>query len=342
MADAPRDNNHVPALLGVSSADGTTPIAVRINPATGRVLAEGTFTSDGKLKVTSNDTTARYLGGAGGALQAGTSISLTENNDGADETLTVAVTGLVIGTDVQAFDATLTSLAALGTAADKYAYTTGVDTWAEGDITAFGRSLIDDANAAAAQATLGLGTLALQNTVDNGDWSGTDLAVENGGTGASSFTAYAVTCGGTTGTAALQSVSGVGTADQVLTSNGAGALPTWQDAGGGDLFSTDKFVYAYRFNVDVMQSAVSGTGTITNQEWGVQVSTGATASSNARLADPAYFWSTGYDEDIKVRWRVSAITATNNSDILMYGMSNADNANSASKYAGFRVSSSGS
>ena len=64
---------------------------------------------------------------------------------------------------------------------------------------------------------------------------GSDLPVEvsKGGTGVSSTTAYAVQCGGTTATAPLQSIASVGTADQVLTSNGAGALPTFQDAGGG-------------------------------------------------------------------------------------------------------------
>jgi hypothetical protein len=56
----------------------------------------------------------------------------------------------------QPLDATLTSIAALGTSADKTIYTTGVDTWAETTLTAFGRSLIDDADAAAARATLGL------------------------------------------------------------------------------------------------------------------------------------------------------------------------------------------
>jgi hypothetical protein len=56
--------------------------------------------------------------------------------------------------------------------------------------------------------------------------SGT-LAVANGGTGVTSTTAYAVLCGGTTGTGALQSIAGVGTSGQVLTSNGAGALPTF-------------------------------------------------------------------------------------------------------------------
>lgn len=55
------------------------------------------------------------------------------------------------------------------------------------------------------------------------------LPVANGGTGVATATAYAVLCGGTTGTGAFQSVSGVGTSGQVLTSNGTDALPTWQN-----------------------------------------------------------------------------------------------------------------
>jgi hypothetical protein len=64
--------------------------------------------------------------------------------------------GLVIGTNVQAFNANLQSISALGTAANKMIYTTGVATWAEADLTAFARTLLDDANATAAQTTLGL------------------------------------------------------------------------------------------------------------------------------------------------------------------------------------------
>ena len=60
---------------------------------------------------------------------------------------------------------------------------------------------------------------------------GTDVSVSDGGTGVSSTTAYAVLCGGTTSTGALQSIVSVGTSGQVLTSNGAGALPTFQSAG---------------------------------------------------------------------------------------------------------------
>jgi hypothetical protein len=61
------------------------------------------------------------------------------------------------------------------------------------------------------------------------------VSVANGGTGDTSLTAYAVMCGGTTSTNPVQSIASVGTSGQVLTSNGAGALPTMQTpaAGGG-------------------------------------------------------------------------------------------------------------
>jgi hypothetical protein len=54
--------------------------------------------------------------------------------------------------------------------------------------------------------------------------------VANGGTGAATATAYAVQCGGTTSTGAHQSIASVGTTGQILTSNGAGALPSFQTA----------------------------------------------------------------------------------------------------------------
>jgi len=77
-------------------------------------------------------------------------------------------------------------------------------------------------------------SLTSVGTIATGVWNGTDIAVADGGTGRSTATAYAVLCGGTTTTAAHQSVADLGTLGQVLTSNGAGALPTFQDAGAAD------------------------------------------------------------------------------------------------------------
>jgi hypothetical protein len=60
------------------------------------------------------------------------------------------------------------------------------------------------------------------------------LDVPYGGTGDTSFTAYAPVCGGTTSTGALQSAdTGIATAGFVLTSNGSSALPSFQAPSGG-------------------------------------------------------------------------------------------------------------
>jgi len=56
----------------------------------------------------------------------------------------------------------------------------------------------------------------------------TPLPVTSGGIGIATTTAYSVVFSGTTATGAFQATAGPGTATHVLTSNGAGALPTFQ------------------------------------------------------------------------------------------------------------------
>jgi hypothetical protein len=87
----------------------------------------------------------------------------------------------------------------------------------------------DSGSATGSTVTISGGTTGLTTSASGStmDLTGT-LNVAHGGTGDTSFTAYSVLCGGTTSTGALQNVSGLGSSGNVLTSNGAGALPTWQ------------------------------------------------------------------------------------------------------------------
>ena len=127
-----------------------------------------------------------------------------------------------LGSITQAYDATLASIAALGTAADKIAYTTGIDTWAETALTAFGRSIIDDADEATFKATV---NLEIGTDVQAYD---AELAALAGLTSAADALPY-FTGSGTASTTTLTSA-----ARSILDDTTVGAIATTLGLGTGD------------------------------------------------------------------------------------------------------------
>lgn len=114
--------------------------------------AQAAITGGASTIVTSNLTINRaLLSDASGKVAVST---VTSTELGYLSGVTSAIQTQLSGK--QAADATLTALAGLTTAADQMIYSTGVDTFAMTALSAFGRTLIDDADAATARTTLGL------------------------------------------------------------------------------------------------------------------------------------------------------------------------------------------
>jgi hypothetical protein len=116
----------------------------------------------------------------GGVISGITDLAVADGGTGAS-TASGARTnlGLAIGADVQAYDAALASIAGLTTASGQIIYTTASDTYATSTITAAGRAILDDADASAQRTTLGLGSLAVKNTVGSGDYDSSSIVTAN-------------------------------------------------------------------------------------------------------------------------------------------------------------------
>ena len=75
---------------------------------------------------------------------------------------------LNVGVSYQPLDATLTALAGVTVAADKLVYATGADAFSTTDLSAFARTILDDANAAAVRTTIGAVAGEISGTAASG------------------------------------------------------------------------------------------------------------------------------------------------------------------------------
>lgn len=119
------------------------------------------LTKADNLSGLSNVAAARGNLGLGNSsvLNVGTTAGTVAAGD--DSRIVGALQPSAIGVSIQAYDSGLTSIAGLTTAADRMIYTTAPDVYATTALTPFARTILDDANAAAARSTLGLGTNAV-------------------------------------------------------------------------------------------------------------------------------------------------------------------------------------
>jgi hypothetical protein len=244
--------------LGIDTNDAVTFGTVTANlSSTSATITGGTITGITDLTVAD--------GGTGSSTAAGARVNL----------------GVELGVDVQSFDAGLQSISNLTTAANQSIYLTGSDTYAAYSLTAAGRALLDDADAAAQRTTLGLGTLATQDGTFSGTHSGTSSGTNTGdqtitltgavtGTGTGSFATTLAS--GIVGTSNIASdavtydkLQDTTTTDVILgrSTSGAGTIEQIACTSAGRALLDDANAAAQRTTLGLGDLAVA-TGTWTN------------------------------------------------------------------------------
>lgn len=253
----------------VLSLDATLTAERRLQVGTGLSLTDGGAGGDVTIAPALDLAALEGLASTGIAVRTGVSTWTTRTLTSSSTQISVTNGDGVAGAPTLTLDAGLVSLAGIDTAADLLPYTTAANTWTAANLTAFGRSLLDDADATAGRATLAAAPAAgpyvttsssAELTAETVLTAGSLISLGGAATIGVTFAATQRVAGRTTagaGAGEEVSASGVldwigstrgsvlyrgaggwsaltpGTATHVLTSNGPGADPSWAAAPGG-------------------------------------------------------------------------------------------------------------
>ena len=237
----------VPIVITASSVTGLAPVATSgTYESLSGLPTLGTLSSqDADSVVISGGTisgvtfTSSSVTITGGTISGITDIAITDGGTGASSAADARTNlGLAIGADIQAYSAVLDGVAAQFTAADELIYSSASGVVASASLSSVGRSIIAASGVADVRTTLELASMALQSAesvaISGGTISGiTDLAIADGGTGASDAATARTNLGLAIGTnvqaydAGLLSIAELTTtADQLLYLTGADTYDT--------------------------------------------------------------------------------------------------------------------
>ena len=282
--------NQTITLSGDLSGSGSTSISATI--AAGSVTTTklgGDITTAGKALLDDADAAAQRstLGLGTAATSASTAFATAVHTHAISDvtnlqtSLNAKVNTSAIGSSVQAYDASLQSLSALGTTADRVPYTTAVDTWAETTLTSFARTLLAGSSAAAMLATLTIANASI-NVVR---FTASNTYIPSANT--KSILVFLTGAGGAGGSVAasstvlgLASGGGGGAGGTLIFSMAAVPADTYQVVVGGQTATTAAGAAALPGTVSTFSRIISGSPVLIAQAGGGERGLGISATAN--------------------------------------------------------------